>query len=184
MHGMRRRWSLWVTALVCGAGLAIAAPAVSAQTSCAITWGSLTKGGVPAPGAPIVNVRAGRHACFDRLVIDVRGPIRGYRVGYVTRVTGLASGEPVGLRGGARISIVVGATDHTPNGVPTYPLIGRSQLVNVTGFSTFRQVAWAESQEGLTQIGLGVRARLPFRVFVLAGPGTNSRLVVDVAHRW
>jgi len=29
-----------------------------------------------------------------------------------------------------------------------------------------------------------VRARLPFRVFVLAGPGNGSRLVIDVAHRW
>ncbi len=38
--------------------------------------------------------------------------------------------------------------------------------------------------EGYTTVGLGVRARLPFRVFELAGPGTGSRLVVDVAHRW
>jgi hypothetical protein len=29
-----------------------------------------------------------------------------------------------------------------------------------------------------------VRARLPFRVFSLAGPGAGSRLVIDVAHRW
>jgi hypothetical protein len=29
-----------------------------------------------------------------------------------------------------------------------------------------------------------VRARLPFRVFVLRGPGSGSRLVIDVAHRW
>nr|WP_280956330.1 hypothetical protein [Cellulomonas flavigena] len=34
------------------------------------------------------------------------------------------------------------------------------------------------------QFGLGVRARLPFRAFVLAGPGSGSRLVVDVAHQW
>ena len=40
----------------------------------------------------------------------------------------------------------------------------------------------AGSFEGQTTIGLGVRARLPFRVFVLAGPGSGSRLVVDVAH--
>jgi hypothetical protein len=52
-------------------------------------------------------------------------------------------------------------------------------LVNVTGFSTFRQVAWAGSFEGQTTVGLGVRARLPFRVFTLPG-----RVVVDVAHVW
>jgi len=44
--------------------------------------------------------------------------------------------------------------------------------------------AYAGSFEATTTVGLGVRARLPFRVFVLAGPATGSRLVIDVAHRW
>lgn len=43
---------------------------------------------------------------------------------------------------------------------------------------------WAGTFEGYTSLGLGVRARLPFRVFALDGPGDGSRLVVDVAHRW
>ncbi len=42
----------------------------------------------------------------------------------------------------------------------------------------------ASSLEGQTTIGVGVRARLPFRTFVLDGPGSNSRVVIDVAHRW
>jgi hypothetical protein len=57
----------------------------------------------------------------------------------------------------------------------------------VTGYRTFRQVAWAGSSEGISSIGLGVRARLPFRVFTLAGiPGsaTGTRLVIDVANSW
>jgi hypothetical protein len=61
------------------------------------------------------------------------------------------------------------------------------ELVPVTGFSTFRQVASAGSFEGVTSIGLGVRARLPFRVFTVTGiPGSANgvRVVVDVAHRW
>ena len=48
----------------------------------------------------------------------------------------------------------------------------------------FRQVAWAGSFEGYSSLGLGVRARLPFRVFALDGPDAGSRLVVDVAHFW
>ena len=56
--------------------------------------------------------------------------------------------------------------------------------MNVTGFRTFGQVAFLGTHEAQTQIGLGVHARLPFRVFLLAGPGDGSRLVVDVAHRW
>ena len=44
-----------------------------------------------------------------------------------------------------------------------------TNVVNVTGFRTFRQVAWGGSFEGSTTLGLGVRARLPFRVTVLDG---------------
>jgi hypothetical protein len=40
-------------------------------------------------------------------------------------------------------------------------------------------VVYAGDLEGAT-VGLGVRERLPFRVFTLTGP---DRLVVDVAHR-
>jgi hypothetical protein len=56
--------------------------------------------------------------------------------------------------------------------------------VNVTGYRTLRQVAHAGTFEGQTTIGVGVRARLPFRTFTLAGPGRGSRLVIDIAHRW
>ena len=81
--------------------------------------------------------------------------------------------------------MIAGATHHDENGRPTYPRAGQTDLVNVTGVSHCRrQVRWAESQEGLTRVAVGVRARLPFRVFVLAGPAAGSRLVIDVAHRW
>ena len=70
------------------------------------------------------------------------------------------------------------------DGRPTYRPANPNELVNVTGYSTFRQVASGGSFEGYTTIGLGVRARLPFRTFVLPGPGAGSRLVIDVGHRW
>ena len=54
----------------------------------------------------------------------------------------------------------------------------------MTGYRTFRQVAWAGSFEGRTTVGLGVRAWLPFRVFTLTGPDSGSRLVIDIAHTW
>jgi hypothetical protein len=69
----------------------------------------------------------------------------------------------------------------------TYDPANPRQLVNVTDYRTFRQVARTGSSEGVTSLGLGVRARLPFRVTTLAGfPGTSSgsRLAVDVAHAW
>ncbi|HAG60432.1 MAG TPA: hypothetical protein DCL83_14500, partial [Arthrobacter bacterium] len=70
------------------------------------------------------------------------------------------------------------------NGNATYNPANKTELANVAGYQTFRQVAYAGSFEGYTTLGLGVRARLPFRVFTLDGPGTGSRLVIDVAHFW
>jgi hypothetical protein len=82
------------------------------------------------------------------------------------------------------ISILLGAVFLVSTGQQNYTPDNRKELVTVTGYSTFRQVAYAGSFEGQTTIGLGVRARLPFRVFILEGPGTGSRLVIDVAHYW
>ncbi len=188
---------LVVAALMLGvvAGLA---PAVAAHSAgapyCGIRWGSLTKESVaPETTAPIINVRAGRHGCFDRLVVDLGAPTPGfaggqtiaYHVEYVPQVVEEGSGNPVPLAGGAFLEVFAyaNAFDVT-TGQPTYAPADRSNVVNVAGFRTFRQVAFSGSFEGRTLIGLGVRARLPFRVFVLSGPGAGSRLVIDVAHRW
>jgi hypothetical protein len=168
------------------------ASAQAATPYCGITWGSLAKEGPsavdPAFGQTIVDVRAGRHACYDRLVLDIRGPaLRTWHVQYVPRVIHDPRGDVVPLRGGAFLQIVVGATTYDENGRPTYDPGDDRQLAPVAGFTTFRQVALAGSFEGLTNLGLGVRARLPFRVFTVDGiPGSTSgtRLIVDVAHRW
>ena len=167
--------------------LAFSTPAPVAQAHepyCGIRWGSLEKVDADMSAAQLVNVRAGRHACYDRLVLDFSGAIDGYRVSYVSAVRQDGSGQQVSLRGGARIQIVATAPAYTSWGSPTYRPTNLGELVNVSGWDTFRQVAWAGSFEGRTTIGLGVRARLPFRVFILDGPGNGSRLVVDVAHRW
>jgi len=134
--------------------------------------------------APLSGVRAGQHDCFDRLVFDVAGALTGYHVGYVERVTVDASGAPVPLRGGAFLSITVNAPAYDGSGSPTYVPADRAELAGVREYRTFRQVAWAGSFEGQTTVGLGTRARLPFRVHTLAGPGGGSRIVVDVAHSW
>ena len=69
-------------------------------------------------------------------------------------------------------------------GKATFVPANRSEVTNVSNYKTFRQIAWAGSFEGHTSLGLGVRARLPFKVFTLAGPGNGSKLVIDVAHYW
>jgi len=152
----------------------------AAKPYCGITWGSLAKSASPLSQAPLINIRAGRHACFDRLVFDVRGGnINGYQVNYVGTMRSQGSGHVVPLRGGAKLSITVKVPANNAAGQTTYRFANGKELVNVAGYRTFRQVAWAGSFEGYTSVGLGVRARLPFRVFKLP-----HRLVVDVAHAW
>jgi hypothetical protein len=172
------------TATTTAAGAtATAADTTAAAPYCGIRWGSTAESAAPTATAPLTGVRAGRHPCFDRLVFDLRGRATGFRVSYVGAVTEDGSGRPVPLRGGARLLVVVVAPDHDDAYRLTYLPKNRREVVAVTGWTTFRQVAYAGSFEGQTSFGLGVRARLPFRVFTLAGPGSGSRIVVDVAHR-
>jgi hypothetical protein len=175
---------LFVLALT-SALVVLALPAAAqAAPYCGITWGSHTvQAGHSAPAGPgerLAAVRSGRHACFDRLVLDVRGTtsVHSYRVEYVRQVTADGSGARVPLRGGAYLQITVAA-----HGEAYAPAV-RQELVDVAGYRTFRQVAWAGSFEGYTSIGLGVRGQLPVRVSTLAGPGNTVRVVIDVAHRW
>jgi hypothetical protein len=167
-------------------GAGVTAPAATAAT-CGVTWGSLPKTSAPMTTRQIRDARAGQHACFDRLVIDLNGygtAPTGYEVRYVDQVRQDGSGQVVPLRGGAKLQIVIKAPAYDPSGELVWDFASANEAVDVTGFSTFRQVAYAGSFEGQTTIGLGVRARLPMRVFRLDGPLTGQRIVIDVAHNW
>ena len=139
----------------------------------------------PADGSGVDNVRAGQHDCYDRLVIDVLGSRPGFRVRYVDTIAEYAvDGYPGGLPWMAvPLEIVVPTNPGDADG-PVFSPINRYQLVNVAGWRTFRQVVEVGYYEVQRQFGLGIRGRLPFRVFTLDGPGDHSRLVIDVAHRW
>jgi hypothetical protein len=182
---MRRLAAVIATAIATVAMLGTAAsaapvPAASAQTPyCGIHWGSAPKHAGTMVQSRVRQVRAGEHACFDRLVIELgAGRKPGYRVEYVTRIIQDPSGKVIPVRGGAKLHITVQAPVRAG-----FPISSR-HIVNVTGFRTFRQVVGAGSFEGITSFGLGVRAKLPFRVFILNGPGAHHRLVIDVANRW
>lgn len=183
------RWllrSLRRTALVAAVGLVttLAPGAAQAAPFCGQAWGSLPESDLRMDVDPVDGVRAGRHACFDRLVVDVGGDVAGYDVRYVPQVVQDGSGFPVPLRGGADLQVVVRNPVVDQRGHAGWDPSRPSELVDVRGWRTFRQVAYAGSFEGQTTIGLGVRARLPFRVFALDGPGDGSRLVIDVGHHW
>lgn len=167
--------------------VAVTSPPTASASVCEAPWGSHVKQRAPYTSKQITNVRSGRHQCFDRLVVDLNGMGRGrlgYQVDYVKRVTTSGSGANVPLRGGAKLRIIVKAPTYDDDGRPTYKPVKRQELVDVAAYQTFRQVAWAGSFEGSTTIGLGVRARLPMRAFVLNNSDGGHRVVVDVAHRW
>jgi hypothetical protein len=175
---------LLVLAAVAVTVFGLLSPASAAGPYCGITWGSQPKvvEGTGSSLAFVTDVRAGRHACYDRLVIDIGGgPATAYDVRYVQQVTNDPKGDPVPLRGRAALQVVVRVPAYDQNGNTTYRPADPRELVSTAGYRTFRQVAWAGSFEGTTTLGLGVRARLPFRVFTLAKGGM---VVVDVAHRW
>ena len=182
---MKRSFALLISILLGAVFLVSTGPAATAAPYCGITWGSLPDvQRIGAPNASPTGVRAGQHACYDRFVVDVRGDIRGFDVRYVPVVRHDGSGIAVPLRGAADLQIVAFIPNYNSAGQQVWTPGNRNELVTLTGFSTFRQAAYAGSFEGQTNLGLGVRARLPFRTFILDGPGTGSRLVIDVAHRW
>ena len=181
------RSSIMAVLLALATMVALPPSTASAAPYCGIRWGSLDKdvSDVPAPRDRLdpqtgaVNVRAGQHPCYDRLVIDIGA--RGYTAssGYTNQLRGGGSGLPLQVRGGAFLNIVI----HDVTTPGSYTLANPKPL-STAGFRTFREVVVTEDFEAVAAFGLGVRARLPFRMFILPGPGAGSRLVIDVAHRW
>ncbi|GAA2336355.1 AMIN-like domain-containing (lipo)protein [Streptomyces violaceusniger] len=186
-----RRWGTAIAAIVLAsaglAGTAGAAQAVGTSSAvCATAWGSLEKTAPLAGGKPLENVRTSQNECYDRMVFDIKGATAadktGFRVGYVQTLNQAGTGDPIAVGGGAILEIKVGASTYDYEaGERTYPGQARQQLpgVDVSGYQTFRDTRFASSFEGETQIGLGVRARLPFRVLQ-----SDGHVIVDVAHSW
>jgi len=181
--GIRLLAKISIVAAVVSTTLGIGAAAQASAPTCHTTWGSLQKTADATSTVRITAVRTGRHPCFDRLVVDLDGDRTGYRVDYVDAVYADGSGQLIPVRGGAILNILVFAPAYDDSGNFTVDP-AKISATNVAGYPTLRDVEWAGSFEGQTTIGLGVRARLPFRVFTLNGPGDGSRLVIDVAHRW
>ncbi|OPF83550.1 hypothetical protein VT50_0204825 [Streptomyces antioxidans] len=190
-----RRWGTALAAMALAGGALAAATtagtagaatqtAAKTATTCENGWGSGEKKAQPEEHTPLGNIRTGRHACYDRIVFDVKGataadPV-GYHVGYVDALHQDGSGEKIPVHGDAILDIRVSAPSYDPaSGAESYPGRAGKPLrgVDVSGYQTFRDTRFGASVEGDTQVGLGVRERLPFRVFQ-----TDGHVVVDVAH--
>ncbi|GAB3499001.1 AMIN-like domain-containing (lipo)protein [Flexivirga lutea] len=184
-RGLRGKAALAVCGLTAATVIPLAASgAAHAAPYCGITWGSTGKVAAAITSDTVRGARSGQHSCYDRLVLDLGGSGRstGYRVRYVSAVSG-PSGNPVALAGGARLQIDVNAAASDAQGRPTYRPADPRHVTDVAGYRTFRQAAFVASFEGQSTFGLGVRARLPMRAFVIQDPA-GQRLVIDVAHKW
>ena len=98
-------------------------PAQAAAPYCGITWGSLPKVADASDTERLNGIRAGRHACFDRLVVDVGGQdatFGSYDVRYVHQVYEDGRGNAVPVRGAADLQVVVDAPAYDEFGNATF----------------------------------------------------------------
>lgn len=164
----RTRLTPFVAAILAVGGAGIAAPtSAQAATSCRTAWGTADKGvnmKTEKAGGAVLGQRFGHHACYDRIVLDVKGPVGSVVAGYVKSAT-------------AGSVLAVGVRHDSPKDLPL------SSKLLVTGQPTVKAAAMiATTKEA--QVGTYlVKAKLPFRVQTLKGPGSTNRIVIDVAHR-
>jgi hypothetical protein len=158
---------------------------VDAGPYCGITWGSLPKAGGALSQAPLIATQTAQQPCWDRLVFEFDGAANGFNVAYGEVYT---EGEGRALSpytaGGALLNVQLLAPAYDQVHNTTYPHATGDHVANVIRYQTLRDVVFAGSFEGYTTFAVGVRAKLPFRVSVLSGPGAHSRIVLDVAHYW
>jgi hypothetical protein len=131
-------------------------------------------GAQSAPETPtLVDVRAGGHAGYDRVVFEFRGPVPEHRIGYVDQLVQDGSGKPVSVAGAADLEVVFeGANAHNEDGSPT---ISPRQFS--PGLTAVKEVAQIGDYEAVVSYGIGVDRRRPIEVSTLSSP---SRLVIDV----
>jgi hypothetical protein len=122
----------------------------------------------------LVDVRAGSHAGFDRVVFEFRGAVPEHRIGYVDQLVEDGSGDPVSVAGAADLEVVFqGAHAHRENGSPT-----SSPRRFSPGLPAVTEIAQLGDFEAVVSYGIGVDQRRPIEVSTLSGP---SRLVIDIA---
>ena len=164
-----------------------AASAVPSPAACDLIWGSGEKTAGPLSTAPLLIVDTDRDECWDRVVFEFKGTVQGYSVRYSDRV--LTDGEGRDLvpytAGGAYLWVTLRAPAFDRTQIAASDVDIGDHVVDVdVPYETLRDVVFGGSFEGCSTFAVGVRARLPFRVMSLDGPSTQSRIVVDVAHRW
>ncbi len=130
---------------------------------------------VPVPPVPVATaIRTGSHPdCrFDRLVIDFTGPLPGYRVSFVPKVTQDGSGKTITIGGTSFLEIrLFPAQGHSDSGKPTLPVKVRS-----VGLPMLKSYVVSGDFEGYLSIALGLNGGTKYRTGELGG-----RVYIDVS---
>ena len=127
----------------------------------------------PAGGhSRIMGLRHAQHARFDRVVIDLRGPIPDWSTRYLRIFHYEGSGKRVPIHGRSGLVMSLGADAHTHSGrnLFTGPKIARP------GYQSLKALALTGDLEGQVTFSFALRHRAPYRVIVLHHP---QRLVLD-----
>ncbi|HEX3649699.1 MAG TPA: hypothetical protein VHV49_14845 [Pseudonocardiaceae bacterium] len=127
-------------------------------------------------GQGLTDIRVGRHATYDRIVLDFRGPAPStWHAAWVRTLTADPSGRRITLPGKALLSVTArpaSATDVNGHRTYTGPTSFRTPQL-----ATVEAVAITGDFERVLSIGFGTRHPSWVHVFRLTAP---NRLVVDV----
>jgi hypothetical protein len=147
--------------------------AVSSLAAVVLALAAAPAGAQEAP--TLVDVRAGRHPGFDRVVFEFRGAVPEHRIDYVDQLVQDGSGNPVAVAGTADLEVVFqGANAHElDGGTPTV-----SPRRFSPGLPAVKELAQVGDFEAVVSYGIGVDRERPITVSTLSGP---SRLVVDIS---
>jgi hypothetical protein len=131
----------------------------------------------PATAPEVTGIRVGRHAHFDRIVVDLDGAAPGYTVRYVRTLRRDPSGNVANLLGPKSLRIVLSpANGHDVNtGDSTLTTPRRTKW----RFDEVRETRVLGDFEAAFTVGVGLADKTPFRVRTLHNP---TRIVVDVHH--
>jgi hypothetical protein len=159
-----------------GASPAPAASAASSAPNSSVHcegggWRSVPVGltrDVAAPPMPVITgIRTAAHPeCgYDRLVLDITGPLPSFEVKYVPRVTADPSGKPIILSGQRYLLITLQpAQAHDASGGSAV-----ARLAPALGYPVLKGYAVAGDFEGVVSVALGLAGPASIRVGELPG---------------
>ncbi|WP_158843150.1 AMIN-like domain-containing (lipo)protein [Saccharothrix deserti] len=151
--------------------LALTLAAVGAAIPAASAATSMTQTPV------LTNIRTGRHADFDRVVLDLNGHRPEFFIRSVDQLVYDGSGNPVSLPGTYFLEVrSAPAAAHDDNGNTTYP---GPRKFDTPALANVQAVEIIGDYEANLTVGLGMRRDSWHRVFLLDSP---TRVVIDVGH--